>query len=45
MSNDLGEYTSKDLDDYDKPKSFFGPRGIRGMVIQLLGQLGSTELH
>jgi len=45
VSNDLGEYTSKDSDDYDKPEFFFGPRGIRRMVIQLLGQLDSIELH
>ncbi len=45
VSNDLGEYTSKDSDDYDKLEFFFGPHGIRRMVIQLLGQLDRTELH
>jgi hypothetical protein len=26
--DDLGEYTSEDLDDWDKPRSFFGLGGI-----------------
>jgi len=33
----LNEYTSKDLDDWDKPRSIFGLGGIRRMTIQLFG--------
>jgi hypothetical protein len=41
----LNEYTSKDLDDWDKLGSIFGLGGIRRMVVQLLGQLDKSELH
>jgi hypothetical protein len=45
VSNDLGEYTFEDLDDLDKPRSLFGPCGIRRIVVQLVGQLDNSELH
>ncbi len=42
---DSSEYTSKDLDDWDKLGSFFSPGGIGRTIVQLLGQFDRIELH
>jgi hypothetical protein len=45
LFDDFNEYTFEDSDDWDKPRSFFGPNGIRRTVVQLLRQLDGIEMH
>jgi hypothetical protein len=45
VSDDLGDYTFDNLDDWDKLGSFFDLGGIERMTGQLLGQLDGTKLH
>jgi hypothetical protein len=45
LFNYFKEYTFEDSDDWDKPRSFFGPNGIGRTIVQLLKQLDGIELH
>jgi len=45
VSNDLGEDTFEDSNDWGKHGSYFGLCGIRRVVIQVFGQLDKTEFH
>jgi hypothetical protein len=45
VSDDLGEHTYEDSNDWDKHGSYFGPNGIQKMTIELFGQLDRIELH
>ncbi len=44
MSNDLGEDTFEDSNDWGKHGFYFGLGGIQ-RVVQLFGQLDKIELH
>ncbi len=45
VSDDLGEHTFEDSNDWDKFGSYFGLGGGRRMAIQLLEQLDEIELQ